>query len=104
MAFGRQIVGGASLTGGHVLGKRLVAQRYQYVPNCAGQPVRCQIRVKLCRSDAVVSCRRIFGVTAGNWLRISGAGRQGDPYLRPPRLGPRPFTISVVKSFADSFV
>ena len=84
--------------------QRFVAQGYQYVTSCVIRPLRCQIRLKLCRSDAVVSCRRIFGVTAGNWLRISGAGRQGDPYLRPLRLGPRPFTISVVKSFADSFV
>jgi hypothetical protein len=37
-------------------------------------------------------------------LRISGVCRRGDPYLRPPRLGPRPYTISAVNSFVGSSV
>ena len=40
----------------------------------------------------------------GQRLQISGARRQGAPRFRPPCLGPRPYTISAVNSFAGSFV
>ena len=40
----------------------------------------------------------------GKQLRISGARHQGDPRLRPSRIGPRAFKISVVKSFGGSLV
>ena len=44
------------------------------------------------------------GCYCGQPLRISGTGRQGDPRFRPPRLGPRPYTISAVNSFRGNFV
>jgi hypothetical protein len=34
----------------------------------------------------------------------SAVGAEGTPYYRAPRLGPRPFTISVLKSFGGDFV
>ena len=37
-------------------------------------------------------------------LRISGARHQVPPRLRPSRLGPWPYTISVVKSFRGSLI
>ena len=37
-------------------------------------------------------------------LPISGAGRQGTPYHRPPRLSLWPYTVSVANSFRCSFV
>ncbi len=46
----------------------------------------------------------VSGGYCGQRLPISGAGRQGDPRFRPPRLGPRPYTISAVNSFRGNFV
>ena len=81
-----------------------MAHRYQYVPNCVGQPVRFQIRLKLCRSDAVVCCRRIFGVTAANHYGSKAVGAKGTPNGRAMRLGRRPFSVRVVDSFEGNFV
>jgi hypothetical protein len=44
------------------------------------------------------------GVTAANHYGPKAVGAKGGPCFRAPRLGPRPFTISVLKSFGVSFV
>ena len=53
------------------------------------------------RSHYLLACLRGY---CAYRLQISGTGRQGYPYLRPPCRGPRPYTISVVNSFRCSFI
>ena len=43
-------------------------------------------------------------VTAANGCGSAALDAKGTPYHRPLRLGPRPFTISVLKTLGGSFV
>ena len=53
------------------------------------------------RRRQLLSCQR---VTAANSYSSKAVGAKGTPRFRPPRLGPWPFTISVVNLFGGNFV
>ena len=44
------------------------------------------------------------GVTTANRYRADAFAAKGPPNRRAPRLGPRPFSISLVNSFGGNFV
>ena len=55
-------------------------------------------------SAEVANCQCFLRVTAANGSGSEAFAAKGTPGFRPPRLGPRPFSISLVISFVGSSV
>ena len=99
---------GASRTAGLGLGLRLevCAQKYQIALIVLIVRVsRCVVTFALSFAEVTLSLvADVSGVAAGSGRGSAALCAKGTPYLRPPRLGPRPYTISAVNSFMGSFV